>query len=182
MRTACLLLLMMLAAPASAEVYRYVDEQGVVHYTDKPPGRDAKPATLPPLHTYPAGRPPEPDAPSAPETPASAGKLQVRIDAPAPDQTFRDPSGSVSVSASVSPALPGGHGLIYYVDGSAATPEPVQTTGFTLSGLERGEHRIAVAVVDGDGREVARSATVSVHLKPPTVRRPAQAGGARAPK
>lgn len=175
MRTACLILLLTLAAPATAEVYRYVDEHGVVHYTDKPPSKDAKPASLPPLQTFPAGRLPEPETPAEPE-PGPPPKLAVRIDAPAPDQTFRDPSGTVVVAASVKPALPGGYGLIYYVDGAAATAEPVQTTGFTLSGLERGEHRIAVAVVDAEGHEVARSPTVAVHLKPPSVRRPAPTG------
>jgi hypothetical protein len=171
MRVLCLLLLTALSIPAAAEVYRYVDEHGVVHYTDTPPTKNARPAVLPPLHTYPAGEPPEAPA-DEPEAPAEtgAGGFRLSIDAPAPETVFRDPSGTVSVSASVAPPPGAGFRYQYYVDGAAASPEPLSSPGFTITGLERGSHQIAVALIDPSGREISRSPAVTVHLKPPAVR------------
>jgi len=162
----CALWLLPLAA--AAEIYKYVDDNGVTHYTDKPPIKGAKPAALPPLQTIPSSE----SVQSTTSTPAEKKPpidYVLAIASPAPEQTFRDTTGEVSVSVSVQPALADGYGLMYYVDGKAATAEPVGSTGFSLSGLERGAHAIAVALVDPDGEEVAR-AGVNVHLKPPTVK------------
>jgi len=161
--------LCLLPLAAAAEIYKYVDDNGVTHYTDKPPVKGAKPAALPPLQTIPSSE----SLQSPASTPAKKKKPPIdyvlAIASPAPEQTFRDTTGEVSVSVSVQPALAEGYGLMYYVDGKAATAEPVGSTGFSLSGLERGSHAIAVALVDPDGEEVAR-AGVNVHLKPPTAK------------
>lgn len=169
MRLICSLLLSLCLLPlvAAAEVYKYTDEKGVVHYSDNPPTKGARPVVLPPLHTYPALDTPKRDKATAP---AGAPPLAVSIVSPAPDQIYRDPTAEIAVSANVTPALPEGYALVYYVDGAAATAEPVSSTGFSVAGLERGQHSLAVAVVNGEGKEVARSASINVHMKPPTVK------------
>jgi len=46
------IVLSLFTAPLTAQadnVYRWVDKDGLVHYTSKPPTKDAKPADLPPL-------------------------------------------------------------------------------------------------------------------------------------
>ncbi|HSW13542.1 MAG TPA: DUF4124 domain-containing protein [Solimonas sp.] len=174
MRKLCLLLsLSLLSLAAAAEVYKYTDEKGVVHYTDQPPSKGARPASLPPLQTVPsdviAGSRSEPDAPSRSRAAAAAEAYSLSIVSPTPEQTFREPGGNVEVSVSVQPELQSGYGLMFYVDGAPATPEPVAGTGVSLSGLERGAHAIAVALVDADGKEVTRS-SVTVYMKPPTVK------------
>lgn len=169
-----LLSLCLLPLAVAAEVYKYTDEKGVVHYSDKPPGKGAKPANLPPLHTYsPLATTPKPESTTA--SPAAAGgDFSLRVIAPEPDQTYRDPLGTVGISVAVTPEIPGGHGLIYFVDGAPVSGDPVTATSFTASGVERGQHTVEVSLVDGDGQEVARSAPVTIHLKQPIAKpRPA---------
>ena len=164
-----------LAAPAGAtEVYRHVDKDGVVHYSDQPPTKGAKPVVLPPIQVVGpvGGRPAAGSAPAAaPLEPDLTGSapLSVSIMSPTPDQTLRGDDRLLPVSVRMNQPLPAGHGLLYLLDGSAQNPEPTRALNFTLTGVERGEHMVAVATVDASGKEVARTAPVIVHIKPPTV-------------
>lgn len=170
------------AHPAGAQVYRYVDANGVIHYTDKPPeGTGAKPVPLPPLQTYKAGAAPPPSAfGSAPAKPAQSESAQampssrfgVTITSPTPEETFRDGSSDLSVAVSVMPGLVDGFGLIYYIDGAAFNREPLMQTSVSVGAMERGVHVFEVALVDRGGKEVARSAPVTVHMKQAVVRPP----------
>ena len=166
-----ILLLILLAGAAQAtEVYRYTDENGVTHYTDKAPSKDAAPAKLPALQTMPSLSGKVNTSTSS----ASAPKVFVpdfslSISSPTPEQTFRNPGEAVEVSVSVMPGLAAGYGLIYSVDGSAQNPDPTLSTSLSLPGLERGSHSIGVALVDAQGNEVA-SSSVTVHMKPPVAK------------
>lgn len=55
-----LLILLLLAAPASGEVYKWVDDKGRVHYGDKPVGKSADQATE--VKIKEPGAPPPPDS------------------------------------------------------------------------------------------------------------------------
>jgi hypothetical protein len=171
-----LLLASATAALAGGTVYRYVDKDGVTHYTDKPPTPDAKPANLPPLQTISPATPlsqvtgSRDDAAAAPADAAAAtGKFTLRITSPAPDDTIRTDDGKVAVSATSDPPLGGGTGLLYLLDGAAQNKTPVSSLSYTLQNVERGEHTVAVAAVDAGGKEVTRSAPVTIFMKPPTV-------------
>jgi len=174
MRTLILLVLVLFAASASAEVYRWVDSQGVVHYTDKPPNKTARPVELPPLQTFkPAPLPddalsnlstPEQDKAKRPEPPKPV------IVAPRDKATIRDAQRLVSVQ--VNAALAPGDGLLYYVDGKAQNDRPTRSTHYQLHGIERGTHRLVVALVDADGKTIEMSAPVTIYMKPPTVNHP----------
>ncbi|HKY92399.1 MAG TPA: DUF4124 domain-containing protein [Nevskiaceae bacterium] len=165
------LLLALASATVAAPVYRYVDKDGVTHYTDKPPTPDAQPASLPPLQTISPSEPlaETPSAAAAPEAPAAQPPVALRITTPAADETFRGDDSLVTVSASSDRPLPNGVGLLYLLDGTAQNSAPVKTFTYTLQNVERGSHVITVAAVDGTGREVARSAPVTVHMKQPTI-------------
>lgn len=161
-----------LLASAADPVYRWVDKDGVIHYGAQPPSKDAKPVTLPEIQTYsarganpPSTKPPESGSP----LPAAMVK-QVRILSPVQDEVFRDPQGSIGVSVAVLPALPAGAGVIFYLDGAPKNAKPVPSTSTTLNGVERGEHTVMAAVVDASGRELIRSAPVTFHSKPPSLR------------
>lgn len=176
MRKLFFLIALFLSLPLAAQVYKYTDEKGVVHYTDKPPSKNAKPANLPPLHTYappPTSAKPEAATP-APEAPSGGGGFQVRITAPANESTSREASSEVAVSVDVAPPLPRGYTLRYYLDG-AARSDAGDGTGALLTGVERGQHSIEVALLDPQGAEVARSAPVTVYMHQPALKRPAAA-------
>lgn len=165
-KLACLLLLL-LATTVTAEdkVYRYVDANGVIHYTDKPPSKGAKPVKLPKLQTFSGGTGAPAPAPDASPLPV-APQFSLAINSPTPDQTFRGTGTTVNVTVSILPALVSGYGLIYYLDGTPQNDTPITQTSHTLSGLERGSHDITVALVGPKGEEVARS-SVTVYMKQP---------------
>jgi hypothetical protein len=155
-------------AVAADDVFRWVDDKGVVHFSDKPPAPDAKPVQLPQLQTFKSGTPPPlPPSTSTGAAPVAAAGSEVSIVAPAQEETIRDAEGHVSVS--VNAQLPPGCGLVYYLDGAAQNAAATPSTAFLLNGVERGEHQIAVAMVAVDGHELARSGSVTIFMKPPDV-------------
>jgi len=154
----------------AGDVYRWTDDKGVVHYSDKPQAPSDKPAELPHLQTYSHGSNP-PGLPKLPETaaPAAAPKAEAAggftIASPAPDETIRDAEGKFTVT--VSGSLQAGEGVIYYLDGTAENKEPTPSTAFLYARVERGEHSVSAALIGADGRELDRTPAVTVHVKPP---------------
>ena len=169
--TPLLLLLLLTCPPASAEVYRWVDENGVVHYTDKSPKPGAEPAELPNLQSYQPRQVPAPDTAAAADPDAATPDYQRRIANPRQDEVIRSPAPGQTVSATVKPALARGHGLQFLLDGQVANEQPTRSQSVSLPTVYRGTHTLVVRVVDADGKELKRSDTVTFHKLPPTVRR-----------
>lgn len=168
---------MAIAAGAHAtDVYKTVDANGTVHYTDQPPSKTAKPVVLPPIQVV--GPPassrsgatsiPSPAVPAGPDMTGGA-PLSVSIVSPAPDETFRTDSRVLPVSVRMNQPLPEGYGLLYLLDGTAQNGKPTRALNYSLEGVERGEHMVTVVTVNASGKEVGRAAPVIVHMKPPTV-------------
>jgi hypothetical protein len=174
MRTLLLAAIFVATAPAYAEVYKWVDEKGVVHYTDKPPTENAKPAQLPPLQTYKEGAKPKLENLAKPNSvvPAAAPAAVLKITSPTSEETFRgEAERQVSVAVQVTPALSDGQFLIYYLDGVDKSG-PTTNTSYTLAEVERGAHTVSVTMVDAAGKPIARTESVTVHMKPPIVKKP----------
>jgi hypothetical protein len=178
MRTLVPILLLLIALPATAQVYRWVDKEGVVHYADKPQTPDAKPAELPKLQAltpreFIGGTPQAASTQPAPaETTSAAAPI---ILTPAPNETIRD--AELRVNISVGDVPPPGQAYVYYVDGAAQNSAPSGATSWTATGIERGSHQASVAVVDGQGAETARSAPVTFFMKPPDINMVKRANG-----
>lgn len=160
----------------ATEVYRHVDKNGVVHYSDQPPTKDAKPIVLPPIQivgpvsTPGSGGSDEGANGSMAKEDLGLPQLGANIISPKPEETFRGDDRRLSVSVSLGEPLPEGYGLLYMLDGTPQNPKATRALSYTLEGVERGEHLISVATVDAKGREVARGAPVIVHMKPPTAK------------
>jgi len=164
---ASLVMLLAGAAAAADPVYKWVDENGVVHYTDKPPSENAKPVKLPPLQTYKGGTNPNLSKfDKGPQGGKAAGAAQIDLVTPAPDETFRGGERTVPVAVVVTPQLKEGQRLIYLLDG---TPQatPTTDTSFAFTGVDRGTHTASVTLVDEAGNPLATSKTVTFHMKPP---------------
>lgn len=163
-----LLLLPLLASAAGKqEVYKWVDDKGVVHYTDKPPSENAEPAKLPPLQTYKGGTAPDLrryDKPTKDGKPA--GLAQLDVVTPAHDETFHGGERTVPVAVVVTPGLEPDQRLIYLLDG---TPQntPTVDTSFAFTNVNRGSHTASVMLVDTSGNPLASSTSVTFHVKPP---------------
>lgn len=161
------------ALPAAAEVYRWTDANGVVHYGDKAPDAKARPAQLPQLQVIPgmpaAAAPGKPAGASDPtaEAAPTADKPRLSISAPQAEQVIRDTSRQLSVRVDLQSPLPEGAGLVYYLDGVAQNAQPTQERGHLIGNVDRGSHLVDVGVVDRNGRLLVRTPPVIVHVMPP---------------
>jgi hypothetical protein len=170
---------LLLGPQAMAEVYRWVDDKGVVHYGDRAPDAKTQPAVLPELQVIPAGPKPAPvavpagegvaTAPSAPLQ-AEPPKLKISITTPTPEQVFHDTSREVPVRVELGSPLPEGAVLMYYLDGRAQNAKATREFSATLRDVDRGSHLIDVAIVDASGRQLIRTPPLIVHVQPPTKR------------
>lgn len=169
MRQLTAMVLFLTCLAAHAQVYKWVDEKGVVHYTDQPPSGSAKPAKLPPLQTF-KGNVPNLDELTKTADPAASSKApKLRITSPAPDETFRsDAEGKINVSVVITPALQPGQDIVYFVDG-VQQGGPSRNSSQVVDVTERGEHTLSVAIMQGK-KEIHRD-SVTVQVKPATVKR-----------
>jgi hypothetical protein len=169
-RTILVLLGLFIASLAAAEeAYVWTDEDGVVHYSDRPvpgatrielaePNSSRSPA--PPRSDAAAG-----DAPAAASAPAGYESLEVA--APGAEETLWNIDGVLNVSLALSPALQPGHQVRVYFDGQ---PRIVQGTSFQLEEVWRGVHNLQAEVLDETGRMLIRSQTNRFYVQQSTVR------------
>lgn len=179
MRFILLLLTLALALPASAEIYRYVDDDGSVHYTDEPPPEHegaAEAVDLEPLPTVksrtPAGLP---DVAQSRQQPTSASGEQysaVKIARPLNEQTIRDASHTLTVVVQSTPPVRTnmGHRVRFFLDGKPVNSEPIASNTMTMREVYRGTHTVSAEIVDAQGRVIGSAAPATVFMKPPRAR------------
>jgi len=161
MRTA-LLLLAMLATPvfASQTVWKWVDEQGVTHFSDRPvPG-----ATKVDISSSNRADV-QPSARSSSTSPPAAPQVQYRdfeIGKPAEGEVFSNSGGEVPVNIHLNPQLHADHTLALYLDGRLVEGFPENATQYSLSNISRGEHTVLARITDGSGQEI--TSTNAVHF------------------
>jgi hypothetical protein len=183
--------LVLLSATAFAqEAWRWVDENGVVHFSDTPrPGAErvelhsAQGFQAPRAADTTASSPGSVAAPDGgAEAPFQYDRLEVT--SPAQDETLWNIGTELSVNVAIAPSLRPGHGLRLLVDGQSVTEDPVRATQFTVGGVYRGTHTAVVTVVAEDGSTVQQSDPRTFYVKqsvqqprPTTRPRPRPGGG-----
>lgn len=161
---------------AAEEMWRWVDEEGVVHYSDRPhPG--AERVLLESAQSYkPPALPSRADARSGETEAEGSGDgvayTELRVVSPEPEETLWNIGGELEVQLSISPGLAQGHQLRVYLDGSRVEEVPEGRTRFTLGEVFRGEHTLRAAVVDQDGQEVVSSDPVVFYVQQASLQNP----------
>lgn len=164
----CLVLagLFVLAAAASAtDVYRWVDEDGVVHYSDSPhPGAQkveiAEPTTVPAYRRPGAA---ERRAPaSGDRQAATAGYESLSIVQPAADETLWNIEGRLTVQLALQPPLRPGDRVRLYFDGEAREVTGLQVQ---LDEVYRGAHSLQAEVVNPAGELMIRSEPIRFYVQ-----------------
>lgn len=174
MRIPLLVMLFFMSLSVSAEVYRSVDEDGNVIFSDQPsPG--AEEIKIDKIQTI--------DAPPVKPKPLDTGSeksrdknkeaySKVAILTPTNDESISANDGNISVGVSVSPELQtkNGHQVVLFLDGN----EVARSTSMKLdlTNLDRGTHTLAVAVMDEKGNEIKRSDTISFTVQRHSVQHP----------
>jgi hypothetical protein len=176
MRLLILLSALLMALPAAArEVYKWVNEEGVIIYSDTyQPGAES--IKVDDARVGRAGgaasSQPGPGA-AADEAPAGdSGYEEFVIAQPENDETIRSNEGIVTVGLTLSPTLMDGHGIQVYVDGSRIGEASLTSTQFTLNALNRGTHSLQAKVVDESGATLISTDTISFHLRKASINKP----------
>ncbi len=156
-----LLLLLLWALPVAAGVYRWVDAAGQVHFSDQPVA-GAERIELPEPTVY---SPPPLPGEEEPEGDDLSGTAYTRfaIVRPSNDETIYDNEGNIKVSIEIQPALTRGDRFRVLLDGAAVGD--LTTPQITLQNVDRGTHSVVALILDRTGRELARSAPVTFHLR-----------------
>jgi hypothetical protein len=162
-------------AAQSQEIYRWVDKNGVVHYSDQP---DSPNAVL--INVI------EPNAYEAPDHAADGGAggtsgepeederaaspyASLSITSPTPDQVFFGADAVVSVAADLQGTLQPDHTVVFFLNGDRKQVDGLSTD---YSGLARGTYSVRVSIMDGAGRPVIMSQQTSFHVRQPSMNSP----------
>lgn len=174
----CVLTMLVLATtslPAPAEtgkIYRVVDEDGNVTYTDQAPEDGAEPMDLPELSII-QMETPEVKAPRAEGGEGEPGPRELRrmyrdfgIRTPQDEETFWGTANQVTVSWGSEQPLMEGMTVRLYVDGE---PRDVTGSSSTTLTLDRGTHTVRVDLFRGGNRPIVSSSTVTFFVKQASV-------------
>lgn len=152
MRIALFSLLLVLMAPAMAQIYKYTDDKGNTVYTNQPPdGVTADTVDLPPANTVNIKTPEPP--PPLPNEQSGQGQQQsyrsLSIGGIPDEQALRANNGTFVVNAQLDPPLRQGHQVRFLLDGEPQG-KPSSGTVMQLNNVDRGTHVLEVEVLDGD--------------------------------
>jgi hypothetical protein len=176
MRTTLLLLAIFASAAFAAEqtVWKWVDERGVTHYSDRPvPGAtklelnigrrasDTDNATPSASSTF--------DRPDS--TAAGPTYRNFEIWKPADGESLINTGGAVSVNVRIDPPLQPGHGLSLYLDGRLVG-DGSNATEYSLTEVPRGVHSVMAVVTDRRGQRLQETAPVRFNVRQESIASP----------
>jgi hypothetical protein len=156
----------------AATLYRWVDAQGVVHYSDTP-HEGAQVIQISGAQTYHGNSTAPPPGGTAPP-PASKKSLpyaSCAITSPTPDSSLYAPE-SVAVSVAVSPGLQEGDQLTVQVDGRQLQSGTEGGQNFAIQEPERGDHSISAQVRSPEGLLLCNAPPVTFSVTRPSVNSP----------
>lgn len=171
---------------AASRIYKTVDENGNVVFTDQPPrpGETGESVELTTGNTFtPPPRPAQTGSDGSVsledwleggegaredgESEEGGGSVtsyqSLAITSPANDAAVRENAGNVTISAAIQPSLAVGHIMQVYLDGQLR--QQGFTTSFQLVNLDRGTHNVQVRVVDQSGNTLIASEPSVFHLQ-----------------
>lgn len=157
---------------AGATLYKWVDENGVTHYSDRPePG--AQRVRIEAAQTYQS----KPTAGSSRAAPArgpgsdtaAPSYTRLAISNPTDGAVLSNTGGRVEIGADLEPALADGHSLWFIVDGKS---NPAASGNSVVLELSRGEHTASASVTDAQGNELVTSAVIKFMVRQTSVAQP----------
>jgi Domain of unknown function (DUF4124) len=148
----------------AAVIYRWVDTDGVVHYSDQQvPGAERIVTSAP--NTSAAG----PRAPASvsqgTRKPASSplNYSEFTITSPQPEQTFFG-NEAVSVHLNLTPGLQPGHNIAWHMNGKQLDAQQ-NSVSFSISQLERGTYSVMATITDQQSGESTNSNSVTFFVR-----------------
>jgi len=177
MRTFILILLVAGSVATASDVYRWTDDNGEVHYSDRP-HEGAERVTLPKAQTFSAPAPQRKSVNSDVARDEESKKKKdvsyssVRITSPNSDEVLWNTGGVMNVSVSTQPGLRRGHTLMIYLDGQVVGNLTGNQRATELTGINRGEHTLNTEVRDASGDIVGTGNAVNFMVQQTSVQNP----------
>jgi|SRR5688572_6682592 hypothetical protein len=179
MRTALLLLLAFAASglsgtASSAEVWKWVDAQGVTHYSDQPvPGAVRIEVRAGNISEARSAEPLSNAADSDSSSQSEQGSYRTfQIVRPTNDQNIINTGGQVDVEIRIAPPLVAAHRLNLYLDGKLVTGFPRNTVIYALTAVPRGTHSVNAVVADAAGNTIQESPSVTFNVRQESIAQP----------
>jgi hypothetical protein len=157
---------------ASQEIYRWVDKDGVVHYSDQPGADNAVLITVLEPNLSESGESgaasggADTDRPAARDAPEYES---LAIITPTPDQVFFGADAVVSATAELDGTLQPDHTVVFFLNGNR---HEATGLGTEFTNLARGSYFLRASVVDQDGRPVISSPQTTFHVRQPSINSP----------
>jgi rhodanese-related sulfurtransferase len=159
-------------AAASQEIYRWVDKDGIVHYSDQPDSPNAVLIDVIEPNAYEAqdspaasaGRASEPD-----EEMDASPYTSLSISSPSPDEVFFGADAVVNVSANLQGTLRPDDTLVFFLNGNRTDADGL---GTEYAGLARGSYVLRASVLDASGKPVITSPQTTFHVRQPSINSP----------
>ncbi len=162
MKNPFLLLILTLSASAfissaafATNIYSWTDENGIVHFSDKPTEQGTK-IQLPTTHT------PSNLTTSTQSEPPSLPHPFVRLLSPLNEETLRQNEGRITIQAITNRELIDGHQLRLKLNGQVQKSTQTQLQ-WTLDNIDRGEHTLQLQLLD-QRKVIAFSKSITVYL------------------
>lgn len=159
-------------AAVSQEIWRWVDKDGIVHYSDQPGSPDAKLINVVDPNSY-EGDPATATYRSSggsPDEPADPMYESLTIVQPSAEQVFFGADTVVRIEAALDGTMQTGHSLAFYVNGNRRPA----TSGFGLElrNLPRGTYVVQASVLDPTGTALITSDQIAFHVRQPSINSP----------
>jgi hypothetical protein len=173
----CLITAVFLLVPitlyAQGEIYKVVDKDGNVTFTDQRPSAEAQPVDLPPLSVI------ETDIQTPAPPPQTAQSVAGESEAPTPrdlrkqyrdfrivrplqEETFWGTENAVVVTWASTQAIDPSMSVMVFVDGK---PQKAPASGAVSLNLERGEHQVYAELRDERNRRIVTTETITFFVK-----------------
>lgn len=156
-------------AAASQEIYRWVDKNGIVHYSDQPDSPNAELIDVIEPNAYEGEATTQDSGASAPASadeeasePSVSPYESLSIVEPTPDQVFFGSDAAVSVQADLQGTLRPDHSVVFFVNGNRT---PSNGLGLQLSGLARGTYFLRASILDRNDKPVISSQQTTFHVR-----------------
>jgi len=160
-------LLLLIALPATAQIYKYIDANGNPAYSNQPPnGTPSETVELPPLNSVDIKKPTlqQNNAPASTQQDQPSGAYEVLELGDLPtEEALRANNGTFTVGVLVHPRLQPGHLLQLLVDGNPYG-QPGNVPRLQVVNMDRGEHSLAVRVMR-DQQIIQQSPTVTITVQ-----------------
>ncbi|NWL76737.1 DUF4124 domain-containing protein [Pseudomonas taiwanensis] len=141
-------LLLAVALPAAAQIYKYTDANGNTVFTNQPPdGTPTEKVELPPTNAVqiqPPSQPANDDASAEQQAAYNVVELTNLPD----EEALRANNGTFSVGVRLDPRLQPGHSLRLRLDGEPYG-QPTNVPRLQVQNVDRGEHTLMVDVLAG---------------------------------